>query len=69
MSQDIRKILAKNLKEIRLKKKITKEALSIRLGFDNSYISKLENCRINVTIDKLEKIAKYFEVEAYLLLK
>ena len=33
------------------------------LGFDNSYISKLEKGKINITIDKLSKIAKFFGVD------
>lgn len=40
-----------------------KEELSLTLGFDNSYISKLENCNVNITIDRMDKIAKYFGVE------
>ena len=46
MSQDYvlstRKILATNLKNLRIKSKIRREELSLALGFDNSYISKLE---------------------------
>ncbi len=41
---------------------MTKEALSITLGFDNSYISKLENENVNATIDKITLIADYFGV-------
>lgn len=40
-----------------------KEELSLTLGFDNSYISKLEKCNVNITIDKINIIAKYFGVE------
>ncbi len=69
MSQDLRKKLAKNLKEIRKKKKITKGALSIRLGFDDSYISKLEKGNMNITLDKLEAISNYFEIDVIELLK
>ena len=47
----------------------TKEELSLALGFENSYISKLEKCKMNITLNRLEKIAKYFEIEAYKLLK
>ena len=69
MSQEIRKILSNNLVELRAKNKIKKEELSLALGFDNSYISKLENGRINITIDKIEKIANYFNIDVYKLLK
>jgi len=69
MSQEIRDKLAKNISKYRTKKNLKREELSLLLGFDNSYISKLEKSRINITIDKLEKIAKHLEVDCYLLLK
>jgi len=69
MSQIARNIIAENVKKLRLAKNLKKEELSLILGFDNSYISKLEKSRINITIDKLEKIANYFETETYKLLK
>lgn len=69
MSQEIREIIAKNIIKLRKNKKLKREELSLILGFDNSYISKLEKSRINITIDKLEAIANYFEIETYKLLK
>lgn len=69
MSQDIRQILAKNIKNLRTQKKLSREELSLVLGVDNSYISKLEKGKINITLDKIELLANYFETEVYLLLK
>ena len=69
MSQEIRNKIANNIKKLRMGKHLKKEELSLILRFDNSYISKVENSRMNITIDKLEKIAKYFKVETYKLLK
>ena len=69
MSQEIRDILANNIKHLRNKKNLKKEELSLLLGFDNSYISKIEKSRINITLDKLEKIADFFETDTYKLLK
>lgn len=69
MSQEIRTILANNIKALRIKRKLKREELSLILGFDNSYISKLEKSRINITLDKLVKIAEFFETEVYKLLK
>lgn len=69
MSQDIRQILANNIKNLRTQKKLSREELSLVLGVDNSYISKLEKGKINVTLDKIEMLANYFETEVYLLLK
>lgn len=68
MSQKIRILLGKNIENLRKNKKITREDLSLMLNFDNSYISKLEKGKINITIDRLEKIADFFEIEPYILL-
>ncbi len=58
MSQEGRKILANKIKRYRVTAGITKEQLSLMLNKDNSYISKLENLKINISIDRLEEIAK-----------
>ena len=62
-------ILATNVKRLRSKSKIRREELSLALGFDNSYISKLEKGKINITIDKLSIIADYFNVDLVDLFK
>ena len=69
ITNSAREVLAKNLFKLRIKANLRKEELSLLLGFDNSYISKLEKERINITIDKLKKIADYFETEPYKLIK
>ena len=69
MSQDIRQILANNIKNLQTQKKLSREELSLVLGVDNSYVSKLEKGKINITLDKIEMLANYFETEVYLLLK
>ena len=69
MSQEIRNRIANNVKVLRTKKKLKREELSLLLGFDNSYISKLERGSVNITIDRLSKIAEYFFVDVSMLLK
>ena len=69
MSQDIRQILANNIKNLRTQKKLSREELSLVLGVDNSYVSKLEKGKINITLDKIEMLANYFGTKVYLLLK
>ena len=69
MSQDVRTKIAENLKFFRNKNHLKREELSLILGFDNSYISKLERKSINITIDKLAKIADYFKIDITELLK
>ncbi len=63
MSQDVRKILAKNIESLRTKLGLTREKLSLELGLDNSYISKLENEQINIRLDTLIKIAEKLDVK------
>ena len=38
------------------------------LDFENSYISKLEKEKVNITIERLDKIANYFNVKTFELL-
>ena len=56
-------LLAKNIKVLRLKNKFRREEMSLSLDLDNSYISKLEKGRINITLDKLSLIADFFGVK------
>ncbi len=69
MSQETRLKIANNVKKYRAIKNYKREELSLLLGFDNSYISKLERKSINITIDKLEQIANALEVDIIDLLK
>ena len=54
--------MARLVKSLREKHNMTREQLSLALGYDNSYISKLEKGNINITIDGIEEIAKYFGI-------
>ena len=63
MSQVGRSKISHKVRELRVKAKLSREELSLRLNLDNSYISKLERERINISIDKLEEIANFFGVE------
>ncbi len=69
MSQEIRNRISKNVKKYRIERKLKREELSLLLGFDNSYISKLERGTVNITIDRLEKIAESFGVDIIKLLE
>ena len=68
MSQDIRQILANNIKNLRTQKKLSREELPLVLGVDNSYVSKLEKGKINITLDKIEMLANYNKPEINLSL-
>ena len=68
MGQYSKEIIALNVKKMREKRKLTREELSLTLGFENSYISKLEKQKMNITIEKLDKIADFFEIKTVDLL-
>jgi len=63
MSKILRQIVANNVKKYRSNQKMSREKLSLLIGMDNSYISKLEKSRINTTLDVLEKIADALDVQ------
>ena len=63
MSQNSKEIIALNVRKLREERKLTREELSLTLGFENSYISKLEKQRMNITIEKLDKLADFFEIK------
>ena len=63
MSQVGRNKISHKVRELRGKVGLSREELSLRLNLDNSYISKLERERINISIDRLEDIANFFGVE------
>ena len=68
MNQDSKVAIATNVKKLREQVKLTREKLSLILEFENSYISKLENEKVNITIERLDKIANYFNVKTFELL-
>lgn len=69
MSQSIREILSKNIRKYREDWHFSMEELSLLLEVDNSYISKLEKSKINITINKLEKLAQILGIEVVDLFK
>ena len=69
MSQSLREILSKNIRKYREDRHFSMEELSLLLEVDNSYISKLEKSTVNITIDKLEKLAQILGIEVVDLFK
>ncbi len=69
MSQPLREILSKNIRKYREDRHFSMEELSLLLEVDNSYISKLEKSKVNITIDKLEKLAQILGIEVVDLFK
>ena len=68
MNQNSKIVIAQNVSKLRKQKNLTREKLSLILNFENSYISKLEKQKINITIEKLDIIADFFEIKTFELL-
>ncbi len=69
MNKNIKKKFGRNLRKIRKQKGVTQEEMSLCLGLDNSYIGKVENGNLNITIDKMILIADYFKINLAELFK
>lgn len=66
---DIREVFASNLRALRQARGLSQEELAYRADIDRTYISSLERCVYNVSIDVLDRLASVLEVEASDLLK
>ena len=65
----IRFILSKNMKKYRGIVDVSQEELAYRCGLHRTYISDVERCNRNISIDNIEKIAKALSVSPADLLK
>lgn len=65
----IRSILSKNIKKYRGEIDISQEELAYRCGLHRTYISDIERCTRNISIDNIEKIAFALAVSPADLLK
>lgn len=65
----IRLILSKNMKKYRGIADISQEELAYRCGLHRTYISDVERCKRNVSIDNVEKIAAALSVSPADLLR
>lgn len=64
---ELKKLLGKRIKEIRISKKITQEKLSELTDIGASSISKIESGHFHPTDENLEKIARALNIEVYKL--
>jgi transcriptional regulator with XRE-family HTH domain len=67
--EDMRQVVARNLRRIRQDRSLTQEELSFRAEVDRSYISLLENGQYAASVDMLAKLAKALNVEPAALLE
>ena len=61
--EDMRQVVARNLRRIRQDRSLTQEELSFRAEVDRSYISQLENGQYAASVEMLAKLAKALNVE------
>lgn len=57
----LRKLIAKNIKEIRARLELTQEQAAEKAGFHYKYYQKIESGSVNLTIDSIEQISKAFK--------
>lgn len=65
----LRKVLAGNLRRLRTSANISQEDFAELCGLHRTYISDIERCTRNVSIDNIERIANALHIPASDLLK
>ncbi|OYD77396.1 UNVERIFIED_ORG: helix-turn-helix protein [Burkholderia sp. CF145] len=53
-----RQLVAANLRRLRLQAGYSQEALATEAGFHRTYVSQIERCKLNVTIDAMWRLAE-----------
>ncbi len=64
-----RRRMAINVRAFRKKQGLSQEALAERADLHWTFISGVERCKYNVSLDSLVRLAKALELEPYELLK
>lgn len=67
--KSLRQILADNIKTLRAQENISQEDFAALCDLHRTYISDIERCNRNISIDNIEKIAAAFHITASELLK
>ena len=65
----IQQVAAENIRHIRAKRGLSQEGLALDAGMSRAYIGEIERAEKNISIGRLEKIAKVLKVETWLLLR
>ena len=68
-SNDLRAVLAYNLKALRIAKGWSQEYLANECALDRTYVSAVERCHWNVSLSNIERFTAALGVEAWELLK
>lgn len=63
-SENIRTILAENLRSLRRSQNLSQDDLAVKCGLHRTYIGSVERCERNVTLSTLEMLAAALGVSA-----
>ncbi|MBR7133886.1 MAG: helix-turn-helix transcriptional regulator [Clostridia bacterium] len=64
---DIIKIFAANMKKYRISSGLSQEKFAEKCGLHRTYISGVERCQRNISIENVQRIADALEIETYKL--
>lgn len=67
--QNARQRISANLKRFRTERKLSQEQMAELAGFHRTYVSQLERCVTNISIDGLERLADALGVDIAALLE
>ncbi|WP_084187043.1 helix-turn-helix domain-containing protein [Andreprevotia chitinilytica] len=66
---DLRGVLAFNVRLLRVGKGWSQETLALECGLDRTYVSAVERSRWNVSLSNVEALARTLGVQPWILLK
>lgn len=65
---ELRDVLARNIRLLRAQKSMSQDALAFESGLNRTYVSDIERSVRNVSIDNVSRLAKALDVPAWQLL-
>lgn len=69
MAGDARQRIAENLKRLRKERGLSQEAMAELADFHRTYVSQLERCVTNISVDGLERLSMALNVDILVLLQ
>lgn len=66
---DLRGVLAFNVRSLRVQKGWSQERLALECGLDRTYVSAVERSRWNVSLSNIQAMAEALGVQPWVLLK
>ena len=65
---DARQRVARNIRRLRMERGLSQEKMAELADFHRTYVSQLERCVTNISVDGLERLAKALGVDITVLL-